>query len=114
MLNVNLLKGKQKENLIASKEQLKLSKKLVTIPLDVPVELDVESMERKEPDRELLKKVFEELEFKTMASQILGTQPQVETQSEEGATTAEVIENEDRITSYNVCYTKLLRCWAKE
>lgn len=74
LLNVNLLKGKQKENIIASREQLKLSKHLVTIPLDVPVNLDAEKLKRKPLNREILQKVFDELEFKTMSSSILGTQ----------------------------------------
>ena len=74
LLNVNLLKGKQKENLIASKELLKLSKTLVTIPLDVPVEFEPEKMERKPLDKETLQKIFEDLEFRNFASSILGTQ----------------------------------------
>ncbi len=67
--NVSLLSGKQKENVIASKEQLKLSKILVTIPLNVPVEFNEEQLRRKEPNREKLQKVYEELEFRTMAQQ---------------------------------------------
>ncbi|MDF1550230.1 MAG: 5'-3' exonuclease H3TH domain-containing protein, partial [Bacteroidales bacterium] len=74
LLNVNLLKGKQKENIIASREQLKLSKHLVTIPLDVPVDLDAEKLKRRPLNRDILQKVFDELEFKTMSSSILGTQ----------------------------------------
>jgi DNA polymerase I len=105
LLNVNLLKGKQKENLIASKELLKLSKKLVTIPLDVPVELEVEKLERKDPDREKLQKIFSELEFRTMASNILGTQTISETKKE-SASKEDVPENQNiNTTSFQTIKT---------
>ncbi len=105
LLNVNLLKGKQKENLIASKELLKLSKKLVTIPLDVPVELEVEKLERKDPDREKLQKIFSELEFRTMASNILGTQTTSETKKE-SASKEDMSENQNiNTTSFQTIKT---------
>jgi DNA polymerase-1 len=100
VLNVNLLKGKQKENVIASKELVKLSKKLVTIPLDVPVELEVEKLERKDPDKEKLQKIFDELEFKTMASSILGTQGNKKT---EDKTTTET--SEEQVVSHGTYQT---------
>jgi DNA polymerase-1 len=100
VLNVNLLKGKQKENVIASKELVKLSKKLVTIPLDVPVELEVEKLERKDPDKEKLQKIFDELEFKTMASSILGTQGNIKT---EDKTTTET--SEEQVVSHGTYQT---------
>ncbi len=94
VLNVNLLKGKQKENVIASKDLLKLSKKLVTIPLDVPVELEVDKLERKEADKDKLQKIFDELEFKTMASSILGAQKVKESMITEGKPSNELSEKE--------------------
>ncbi len=63
-LNVSLLKGKQKENIIAAKELMKLSKKLVTISLDVPIDLELDKMKRKEQDTEKLRAIYEELEFR--------------------------------------------------
>jgi DNA polymerase I len=74
--NVSLLKGKQKENVIASKDVVRLSKKLVTIPLDVPVEFNPAQLERKPIDKDKLEKIFNELEFKTLASQIFNAHPQ--------------------------------------
>jgi len=72
--NVSLLSGKQKESVIASKEQLKLSKVLVTIPLDVPIEFNEEQLRRKESNKEKLQKIYEELEFRTMAQQASNAQ----------------------------------------
>ena len=69
--NLDKIKGKLKENLEAGKEQIKLSKELVTIALDVPVSFDEELFARKEKDKERLQKVFEELEFRTMGSRVV-------------------------------------------
>ncbi|MBK7130890.1 MAG: DNA polymerase I [Crocinitomicaceae bacterium] len=66
------LKGKQKENVIQFAEQGLLSKKLATINLEVPVEFDEKALELEEPDKEKVKRVFTQLEFKTLGKRILG------------------------------------------
>jgi DNA polymerase I len=76
--NISLLKGKQKENLIASKDLVKQALKLVTIPLDVPVDFNAEQMRRKPFDTESLEKLFAELEFRTLGAQILKAQQPTE------------------------------------
>ncbi len=63
--NIEHFKGKQKENLIEYREQIELSRKLVEIPLDVPVDFDEEAMKSKDPDKEKLQEIFQELEFKS-------------------------------------------------
>lgn len=63
--NIEHFKGKQKENLIKYREQIELSRKLVEIPLDVPVDFDEETMKSKDPDKEKLREIFQELEFKS-------------------------------------------------
>lgn len=70
--NIDKLKGKLKENLEASKETIKLSKELVTIALDVPVQFDAELYKRKDKDTESLRALFEELEFRNIAGRVLG------------------------------------------
>lgn len=52
--NTHELKGKQKENLETFKEQGLLSKKLATILVNVPIELDDDALKLKEPSKELL------------------------------------------------------------
>jgi DNA polymerase-1 len=69
--HIDELKGQQKENIIKYKEQVGLSKKLVTIIVDAPVDININDLGIKEPDRVSLVKVFKELEFKTLASRIL-------------------------------------------
>ncbi len=71
--NINELKGKQKENILKFKQQVELSKQLVTIILDVPVDIGIKSLKTKEPDRNLLMKIFNELEFRTLISRILNS-----------------------------------------
>jgi DNA polymerase-1 len=74
------LKGKQKENLENSKEQVYLSKELATIALNVPVQQKPGDLVRKEMDKAALEVLFKELEFKTIANRILGsTQENAET-----------------------------------
>src|SRR5690606_23369035 len=43
-----------------------LSKRLVTIQTDLPVELDLEALQREPPDRERLKELFLDLEFHSL------------------------------------------------
>lgn len=66
------LKGKLKENVENCAEQGLLSKKLATIQLDVPVELDEESLALTAPSRELLEPLFAELEFRTLGRRVFG------------------------------------------
>ncbi len=68
---IDEFKGKQKENIEKSAALLELSKKLVTISLDAPVELDEDSLLSGTPDPEKLKPIFDELEFRTAGARIL-------------------------------------------
>ncbi len=66
------LKGKQKENVINNKEKVALSKVLVTIKLDVPVEFNEEELLVKPLNDKVLRDLFEKLEFKNFIDRILG------------------------------------------
>ena len=66
------LKGKQKERVIENREMALLSKRLVTIQLDVPVESEVESFAWKEFDDEKLKALLMELEFDSVGKRMFG------------------------------------------
>ncbi len=69
-LHINDLKGKQKEKLEENKDQVMLSKELVTIRLDVPVSFEPDKLIMEKPDEEKLTKLFEELEFKSVAKRL--------------------------------------------
>ena len=70
--NIDQLKGKLKENLENSHDMVLLSKKLATISLDVPIEQQFSDFKRKGLNRESLQSLFNELEFKNIATRILG------------------------------------------
>jgi DNA polymerase I len=70
--NVDDLKGKMKENIIAYEEQGRLSKMLATIITDVPVPFDPIDLNLDAPDLEAVKEIFTELEFRNLAKRITG------------------------------------------
>ena len=70
--NADKLKGKQQENVIAFAEQGRLSKKLATILVDAPVELDHDALHLDAPDKDKVLEVFSELEFKNLTNRVLG------------------------------------------
>lgn len=70
--NTDKLKGKMKEKVEANKDLALLSKKLATIITDVPIEFNEEQLRYKEPNKEALREVFKELEFRRIAQQLLG------------------------------------------
>ncbi len=70
--NSHELKGKMKENVEKYAEQGLISKKLATILLDAPVELDEESLQVSPPSREKLEPLFAELEFRTIGKRVFG------------------------------------------
>jgi DNA polymerase-1 len=74
--NAEELKGKQKENVINFAEQGLLSKKLATIILDVPVELNEKELIMSEPDKDRIIELFSELEFRTLAKRAFGVEIQ--------------------------------------
>lgn len=70
--NSDKLKGKQRENVENFAEQGLISKKLATIQLDVPVELEEDKLVLEDADRELLEPLFAELEFRTLGKRVFG------------------------------------------
>ena len=71
ILNVEQLKGKQKENIIQFSEQGLLSKTLATIDLNVPVDFDEDTFAFGNMDKNKLSEIFDELEFRSIKKEIL-------------------------------------------
>jgi DNA polymerase-1 len=69
--NTDKLKGKVKEIIENNREQIEFSKKLVTIELNAPVELNEKELITEIPDKGKLKALFDELEFRTKGASIL-------------------------------------------
>lgn len=70
--NTDKLKGKQKENVIGNKEQVYVSRTLATIEQNVPVEFDEDALVLSAVNGDKLKALFDELEFRTLYTRILG------------------------------------------
>lgn len=66
------LKGKMREKVEGAADDIKMAKFLATIRTDVPVELNLEALRVTAPDKETLGQLFDELEFKTLATKMLG------------------------------------------
>ena len=66
------LKGKLKEKVDNHKEMALQSKRLATIILDVPVEFNEDELRLKEINKEALRELFAEIEFRGIAQKLLG------------------------------------------
>ena len=69
--NTAQLKGALKTKVETNAEQIKFSKFLATIKTDAPIDFDENQFKRSPIDTAALKKVFEELEFKTLITRII-------------------------------------------
>lgn len=80
------LKGKRaRESLTENAGQVRLSRELVTIQTDVPIELDLEALKVREPDAERLRKLFVELEFRRLAERFTDSEgPEAPEEAPEG------------------------------
>lgn len=65
------LKGAMKKKVEENKDKIVFSKYLATIKTDVPMTIDFDNLRVKAPNEEELRKLFDELEFKTLTDRIL-------------------------------------------
>ena len=77
--NADKIKGSVGEKIRAGKESAIMSKKLATIITNVPTEFHEENFRIKEMNRDALKEVFMELEFKALSKRVLGEEIALET-----------------------------------
>jgi DNA polymerase-1 len=89
LANASSVSGKRpREALLAQADAARLSKELVTIQLDVPVEFDLERLTLAEPDRDAVVRVLSELEFYSLARRFTGPGEAVEEPGAEPVPTA--------------------------
>ena len=89
LANTDQLKGKLKERVEAGREQIELSRWLAQIIRDVPIQLDMEALEAKEPDREALIARFTDLEMRSLISRKFGSQsPSMATPADKASSTS--------------------------
>jgi len=72
--NVDQLKGKQKEKIIESEEQVRFSKVLAKIALDAPIDFDDEKFKLIDFNEVKLRTLFKELEFFSLAERVFKNQ----------------------------------------
>jgi DNA polymerase-1 len=75
--NTDKLKGKLKEKVENNKELALLSKKLATIMINAPIEFNEAELVRKDWNKEALRNVLTELEFRQLAQRLLGEEIQI-------------------------------------
>lgn len=72
--NLDKVKGKNQERLREFADQARLSKRLATIDTDAPVSFEESNLKLDPFDRQELAEIFKELEFRTLAEQVLGAE----------------------------------------
>jgi DNA polymerase-1 len=95
LANADQVKGKNGERLSEYAQQALLSKKLARIDINAPIEFDENTFLLETFDRDELSEIFKELEFRTLANQILGS----DNESKESSAPASVIRAEGRQAS---------------
>ncbi len=76
--NTDRLKGALKQKVEQNSEQITFSKWLATIKTDVPITLDMDALKMEDADLEVLKGLYEELEFRNLLSRKLRTESSAE------------------------------------
>jgi DNA polymerase-1 len=79
-----------RESLQNNRDNILLSKTLVTIDCNVPIELDVNAMKVGEPDMEALRALFTELEFTSLLKELLPVVEVSDTHYTEAKTAADI------------------------
>ena len=72
------LKGALKTKVENNREMITFSKFLATIKTDVPIELNLAELQRETPDEDALRKIFEEMEFRTLIERVLGKEKKLQ------------------------------------
>lgn len=75
------LKGKMREKVEAATEDIKMSYFLATIRTDVPIDLNLDELKISQPNEEALRKIFADLEFRSLADKILNKGQKKETKA---------------------------------
>ena len=85
--NTHQIKGKIKEKIESSKEIALLSKKLVTIITDVPIEFNLNELKIKNKNNQKVKQLFNELEFRNLSKKLFSNEKVHETLSSKKTST---------------------------
>ena len=92
------LKGKQRERIEQHADQALLSKRLATIDVDIPVEIDLESYTRLDPDLDATIAIFDRLEFRLLKERLFG-EAGADTPASRGMATIDDTEHDYRVAA---------------
>ena len=105
--NTEQLKGAMKKKVEENKEKILFSKFLATIKTDVPMELNLDDLKIQEPNEEELRKIFEELEFKTLIDRVLKKTQKTQKKANPQLDLFAEFATKDEESSENSSYTSL-------
>ena len=105
--NTEQLKGAMKKKVEENKEKILFSKFLATIKTDVPMELNLDDLKIQEPNEEELRKIFEELEFKTLIDRVLKKTQKTQKKTDSQLDLFAEFATKDEESSENSSYTSL-------
>lgn len=105
--NTEQLKGAMKKKVEENKEKILFSKFLATIKTDVPMELNLDDLKIQEPNEEELRKIFEELEFKTLIDRVLKKTQKTQKKTDSQLDLFAEFTTKDKESSENSNYTSL-------
>ena len=75
LAHTDQLKGALRTKVEENRKQIEFSRFLATIKTNVPLPLDMDALKRESPDEEELRKIFQELEFRTLLERIFKEKP---------------------------------------
>lgn len=94
--NTAKLKGTLKEKVEENKQQILLSRDLATIRTDIPLACELDDLKIRDSDKNTLRQLFSQLEFRSLAARILGDSTQTANNSPiQGDLFADVAEKEE-------------------
>ena len=105
--NTEQLKGAMKKKVEENKEKILFSKFLATIKTDVPMELNLDDLKIQEPNEEELRKIFEELEFKTLIDRVFKKTQKTQKKADSQLDLFAEFATKDEESSENSSYTSL-------
>ncbi len=84
LVNTDKLKGKLKEKVELNKDKAILSKQLATININSPIQLDEQTFLAKDLNKDAVRNLFIELEFRNLMRKVLGDEGIAETKANAG------------------------------
>ena len=104
--NSDKLKGKMRENVSSSEKIGMLCKKLVTIITDVPIDFNENLFKYQHINEPKLEELFNELEFKTLLSRMIGSKNQVVLKKNSSSSKEHGSSNEKQFDLFNEIKTQ--------